>query len=278
MIRSAVTISLVPEARGGPFIFWDDLADSCRKAAALGFDAIELFPPQPDAIAPEDLRRLLEGYKLKLAAVGTGAGWVKHKLLLTAADPAVRAKAVEFVGAIIDLAGRCGAPAIIGSMQGRWSGEASRADTTGLLVDALNELGDRAKPYGVPLIYEPLNRYETNIANTLADGVKLIGLLRTDNVTLLADLFHMNIEESDLPAALRAAGNHIGHVHFADSNRRPVGLGHTAFAPIASALHDIGYDRYVSAEAFAYPDADAAARQTIESFRRYFGETCSVTS
>ena len=270
VIRSAVTVSLVSEARGGPFIFWDDLPDSCRKAAALGFDAIELFPPQPDAVSADDLRRLLEGHKLKLAAVGTGAGWVKHKLLLSSTDPGVRGRAIEFVGAIIDLAGQCGASAIIGSMQGRWGAEATCADTTRLLVDALNQLGDRANSHGVPLIYEPLNRYETNMANTLADGVALIGSLRTDNVTLLADLFHMNIEESNLPAALRAAGRHVGHVHFADSNRRPVGSGHTAFEPIASALRDIGYDRYVSAEAFAYPDPDAAARQTIESFRRYF--------
>jgi sugar phosphate isomerase/epimerase len=271
VIRSAVTVSLVPEARGGPFIFSDDLAESCRKAAALGFDAIELFPPQPDAVSANDLRQLLDAHKLTLAAVGTGAGWVKHKLLLTSPDPAIRARAIQFVGATIDLAGRCGASAIIGSMQGRWGAEASRANTTRLLVEALDELGNRAKPHGVPLIYEPLNRYETNLANTLAEGVQLLGSLRTDNVTLLADLFHMNIEETDLPAALRAAGRHVGHVHFADSNRRPVGLGHTVFEPIASALRDIGYDRYVSAEAFAYPDPDAAARQTIESFMRYFG-------
>jgi sugar phosphate isomerase/epimerase len=270
MIRSAVTISLVPEARGGPFIFWDDLAESCRKAAALGFDAIELFPPHPDAVDADNLRQLLAEHKLKLAAMGTGAGWVKHKLLLTAAESAIRAKAIDFVGGIIDLAGSCGAPAIIGSMQGRWGAELGRADTTRFLIDALNELGARAKQHGVPLIYEPLNRYETNLANTLAEGVRLIGSLRTDNITLLADLFHMNIEEADLASALRAAGRHVGHVHFADSNRRPVGLGHTAFGPIASALRDIGYDRYVSAEAFAYPNPDAAARQTIESFRKYF--------
>ncbi len=47
MMRSAVTISLVPEARGGPFVFWDDLLEGCRKAAALGFDAVEIFPPGP---------------------------------------------------------------------------------------------------------------------------------------------------------------------------------------------------------------------------------------
>ena len=68
--------------------------------------------------------------------------------------------------------------------------------------------------------------------------------LETDNVKLLADLFHMNIEEADLPAAIRAGKGAIGHVHFVDSNRQAAGLGHTDFAPIAAALVEIGYDGY----------------------------------
>ena len=51
-MKSAVTVSLVPEARGGPFVFWDDLTAAARQAAELGFDAIELFPPGPDAMHP----------------------------------------------------------------------------------------------------------------------------------------------------------------------------------------------------------------------------------
>ncbi|MHC5544809.1 sugar phosphate isomerase/epimerase, partial [Singulisphaera rosea] len=59
-IRSSVTVSLVPEARGGPFIFWDDLAHACLRARELGFDAIEIFPPSPDAVDPTTLRQLLD--------------------------------------------------------------------------------------------------------------------------------------------------------------------------------------------------------------------------
>ena len=82
---------------------------------------------------------------------------------------------------------------------------------------------------------------------------------------LLADLFHMNIEEANLADALRAAGPHIGHVHFADSNRRAAGMGHTDFAPVVAALREIGYAGYLSAEVLPLPDRDAAAKQTIES-------------
>lgn len=270
MIRSAVTISLVPEARGGPFVFWDDLAEGCRAASELGFDAVEVFPPGPDAISPQELKRLLADHNLSLAAVGTGAGWVKHRLNLTLPDATKRQQAKDFIRSIIDLAGPLGAPAIIGSMQGR-SGDGVDAPTaTGYLVEALDELGSHAKQYKTPLLYEPLNRYETNMACTIEAGVLLLKSLASSNVLLLADLFHMNIEEADMAEAIRAGAGYIGHVHFVDSNRRPAGLGHLDFAPIAAALKETGYQQYASAEAFPYPDSYAAARQTIDSFRKYF--------
>ncbi|MGB7158828.1 MAG: sugar phosphate isomerase/epimerase family protein [Tepidisphaeraceae bacterium] len=268
-MRSAVTISLVAEARGGPFVFWDDLAEGCRKAAELGFDAVEVFPPDAQTLDELDLKGLLAEHSLKLAAVGTGAGWVKHKLRLTDPDRARREPARAFIRSIIEAGGRLGAPAIIGSMQGRWGDGLERDEATFYLADALASLGKFAATFGVPLLYEPLNRYETNFANTMAGGSRILRTLQSDNVKLLADLFHMNLEEADVAAALRAGAGDIGHVHFADSNRRPAGHGHTDFAPIVRALREIGYKGYLSAEVFPYPDPDVAARQTIERFRRY---------
>jgi sugar phosphate isomerase/epimerase len=272
MIRSCVTVSLVPEARGGPFVFWDDLAAGCGKAKELGFDAVEVFPPSPAAVDANGLRRLLHDTGLQLAAVGTGAGWLLQRLTLTAVEGGKRAEAREFIRSVIDLAGQFHAPAIIGSMQGRHGGEVDRTAALASLAEALNDLGEHAAKYGVPLLYEPLNRYETNLVNTVEDGVKLLDSLSTRNVKLLTDLFHMNIEEADVPAALRSGGKHVGHVHFVDSNRRPAGCGHTDFEPIARALRDIGYEGYVSAEALPYPDPDEAARRTIAAYRKYFQE------
>ena len=267
MISSAITVSLVPEAHGGPFIFWDDLPTACRKAGALGYDAIEIFPPGPEAIDVNVLRGLLEENNLKLAAVGTGAGWVKHKLHLVLPDESQRAKAREFIRSIIDVAGQFQAPAIIGSMQGRW-GDLPRDTVMGYFAEALNDLGEHARQYGVPLIYEPLNRYETNMVNTVEAGVALLNTLSTTNVKLLADLFHMNIEEVSIADALRAAGKHVGHVHFVDSNRWPAGAGHLDFRPVIAALREIGYAGYLSAESLPHPNPESAARQTMATFRR----------
>ncbi|MFM8221389.1 MAG: sugar phosphate isomerase/epimerase family protein, partial [Planctomycetaceae bacterium] len=168
-IRSAVTVSLVPEAAGGPFVFWHDLLGAARQARQLGFDAIEIFPPGPEVIDHDSLRSLLDHHSLRLAAMGTGAGWVRHQLQLCHPDATRRQQARDFIRRIIDLAGGLGAPAIIGSMQGRWGAELSKADALQWLAEGLEELGRHAAQFSVPLLFEPLNRYETNLVNTVAD-------------------------------------------------------------------------------------------------------------
>lgn len=267
-MQSAITVSLVPEAKAGPFVFQAGLADGCAQAAALGFDAVEIFPSSAAALDANALAALLAQHRLRIAAIGTGAGWVVRKLSLTSPDAAVRRDARAFIAEIIRFAGRFGAPAIIGSMQGRWEGAVTRDQALDWLSEALAELGASAAPHGVPLLYEPLNRYETNLFNRLGDTAAWLRTRNLKNVRLLADLFHMNIEEADSAAALREAGDLVGHVHFADSNRRAIGLGQTNLAPIIAALRAIGYTGYLSAEIFPLPDAPSAAAQTIQSFRR----------
>ncbi len=270
-MRSAITVSLVPQARGGPFVFWDGLEDACVRAAALGFDAIEIFPPDASALDVTAIKSLMAKHKLSVAAVGTGGGWVAHKLTLTSPDPAIRARAREFIRGIIAVAAALGAPAILGSMQGRWEGDVSREQALVWLGEALEDLGEHAARLGQVFLYEPLNRYETNLINRQADAAAWVKTLKTKNIRLLSDLFHMNIEESDLAAALREAGPLVGHVHFADSNRRAIGWGHTNVAPVIAALRGIGYQGYLSGELLPLPDSQAAAKQTMESFRRFVG-------
>jgi len=266
-MQSCITISLVEEARGGPFVFWDDLPAACATAQELGFDAIEIFAPSADAVDKAQLTQLLSDHQLKLAAVGTGAGWVKHRLQLASADADERSRACEFIKTIIDFGGPFGAAAIIGSMQGSSGPDVDRPTARGYLAEALETLGEYAKQYETPLFYEPLNRYETNQVNTMADGVKLLESMSTDNVKLLCDLFHMNIEEVDIADALRQSGLHVGHVHFVDTNRRPVGTGHMDIAPIIAALKEINYQGYLSAEALPHPNPDEAAAQTIRAYK-----------
>ena len=270
MIRSAVTVSIVEQARKGPFVFHDSVSDACRIASELGFEAVELFAPSADAIRALPLQELLRQHNLKLAAVGTGAGMVVHKLQLCDSDSSRRQQAEIFIRDIMSAGAEFGAPAIIGSMQGKWDDVVDQQTATGYLRDALQRLGEHAESLGTILNYEPLNRYETNMANTMAQGVALLKPLATKSVKLLADFFHMNIEEVNIADALRDAGDFVGQVHFVDSNRQAAGRGHMDFTPIAAALSAINYAGYASAEAFPIPDSLTTACQTIETFRQCF--------
>lgn len=266
---AAVTISLVPEARGGPFVFWDNLAEGCERAAGLGFDAVEVFPRSAEELDARELKHLLQKHHLQLAALGTGAGWVIKKLRLTDIDPEVRRRARDFAAGLIDLAGSFGAPAILGSMQGRWEGSVTHEQSLAWLAEALEQLAPRAHALKAPLLLEPLNRYETNLLNRVDQTLSFLAGLRTQNVKLLCDLFHMNIEEASIAEALRLAGPKLGHIHFADSNRQAIGFGHTNIPQIAQALKAIGYAGGVSAEILPVPDSEAAARQTMKSYRAF---------
>ena len=211
--------------------------------------------------------------KAPAAAAGTGAGMLIHQLSLCDADPARRRQAEQFIAEIIDVAAEFQAPAIIGSMQGRWNDQTDRTTALSMLSESLGRLGSRAAQAGTILLYEPLNRYETNLCTTLQQGCELIAQCGSTAVRLLADLFHMNIEEASLHSALLEAGSAVGHLHFVDSNRQAAGLGHIDFTPIAAALKQMRWQGYASAEAFPLPDSQIAAEQTIQTWRRLFGQS-----
>ncbi len=276
MIKSSVTIALVPQIKTGPWIYWEDLEGSIAKAAKLGFDGIELFTSSAHAIDSTHLQSLLANTNLALAAVGTGAGKVIHGLTLTDPDPHIRKEAISFIKEMISFGANFGAPAIIGSMQGNVTSGLAREKVLEWLAEGLTMLGKHSETNQVTLIYEPLNRYETNLINTLEEGATFISSLPTHAIRLLADLFHMNIEEVSLPDTIRKNSQLIGHIHLADSNRRPMGMGHTVMSDIAAVLQEIGYQGYLSAEAFPWPNPDEAAKQTIASFKQHFGKPLPI--
>jgi len=111
---------------------------------------------------------------------------------------------------------------------------------------------------GVVIALEALNRYETHLLRTLADADQLRRLIDSPNVRLMADVFHMNIEEDSIAAAVRAHAEQIVHVHLADSQRREPGSGHLDFASVFEALAD---NHYTGALAMEFlPATDIAIR------------------
>jgi sugar phosphate isomerase/epimerase len=169
---------------------------------------------------------------------------------------------------IIDLASPWEAMVVIGGVRGTLTGsEDGHADQYHRAVDAVHRYGEYAQKQNVSLVIEPINRYETNYINTIQDALQFIGDVDLYNLGILADTFHMNIEEANLAESLQLAGDRIHHVQFTDSNRLAAGRGHIDFRVLAAALRDSGYRGYLSTETLPLPDSRTAARQAIELFR-----------
>jgi sugar phosphate isomerase/epimerase len=136
-----------------------------------------------------------------------------------------------------------------------------------VLLEGLRILGEHAAGEGVALLLEPLNRYEDHMLNTLQQASELCDAVGLPAVRVMADLYHMNIEERDPPGALAAAGGYLRHVHLSDSNRLQPGAGHIDFAAAFRALRGIGYDGFMAIECRLDGPPEAALRESARFLR-----------
>jgi sugar phosphate isomerase/epimerase len=258
-----------------------DFEANVAKIASWGYDGVELAIRDPKLVAggADELLRVVSAHGLEVPAVGTGQAWGEEGLSFTDPDPAVRAAAIERVQSHVPLAARFGAARrdarevgrtviIIGLVRGLVKPGVDHAQAMDWLVDALQQCCAAAAPHGVRLALEPICRYETTLINNLAQGLDLLDRVGAENMGLMPDTFHMNIEEPVIEDSIRACGDRIFHFHVADSNRWYPGAGHLDFGSILGALSDSGYQGYVSGEFMPLPDADTAAQRGIAFLRQ----------
>ncbi len=175
-------------------------------------------------------------------------------------DAATRTAALDYYRRLIDFAAELGGAIVsFHGLVGRIAPLVSMAEEEELLVAALRTVCDHARGARVRLVYEVLNRYESHLVNTGRAALALLERVGADNLAVLLDAYHMNIEEAAPAEAIRAVGDRLGlfHVadsnpqpadadrlhlfHVADSNREGVGRGHTDFGAIARTLDEVGY-------------------------------------
>ncbi|HKX16404.1 MAG TPA: sugar phosphate isomerase/epimerase family protein [bacterium] len=266
-MRLAYTISVSPTQFAA--VAAADIQETIPALAGLGFDGVEMAVRDPSQVDLEGLAAAVERSGVTVPAVGTGQAYLEEGLSLTAPDEQVRVRAVARLLAQISVARRVGALLIVGLIHGPIPADTGRAAAEERLLTGLGTAARAARTAGVRLMIEPINRYETNWLNTVDEVLDLIGRLGEDNVGVLPDTFHMNIEETDVPAALRRAGARVFHVHVADSNRRAPGWGHLDFGPVVRTLDDMGYAGFLSAEILPKPGLLDAAWQTIAAMRPF---------
>ncbi|HID85813.1 MAG TPA: ribose 5-phosphate isomerase B [Anaerolineae bacterium] len=270
MADCRLSVAMAPcPAPFGPLLFAGRLWDGIAAAADCGFHAIELNLRAPSDVDADELRARLDAVGLRLSALGTGQAYLADGLSLADPSPEVQKQVVARLQSHVRLAARFGAAVIIGGVRGRfaghqddWHAQRERA------LESLRAIARSASDHGVQLLVEPLNRYETNFINTVAEGLAFLEDLGEPGVKLLLDTFHMNIEEASLAEGVRQAGSRLGYVHLADSNRCALGMGHVDFASVMAALDDVGYRGYLSAEILPLPDDLTATRRAGEAMRR----------
>lgn len=248
------------------------LTAAVARAAALGYDAIEIMPRTLDDPQPETLRTVAAQHGLAIAGLASGFIAVEEGLTFTHPDPVVRREAVEAFRGSLEMARRAGAPLVtIGVVRGKVQPGIDHAQAMEHLLACVREVGREAQKRGLTLVLEPGNRYETDFIHTVEEAIAFLDAVGLPSVRLMIDTFHMNIEEPSIPDAIHRAAPYLTHVHFADSNRRAPGWGHLDFEAVARALLAIGYQGCIGLEMVLEPDFDASARQGVQFVRRLLG-------
>jgi sugar phosphate isomerase/epimerase len=199
----------------------------------------------------------------------TGAVNGLDKLCLMSPDDDIKTRAMRQLRGFIEYAGAHGTTVDIGRLRGRLDSMPDPVRAKRELADALRESAEFAAHCGARITLEPANRYEDDLIKNIQDGLEWIERVGHPNVGLLADTFHMNIEDACIEASLREAGSKLWHIHIGDSNRLSPGKGHFNFPAMITTLREIGYAGFLSAEHLALPDPDTAAQQTVNYLRQF---------
>lgn len=226
-------------------------AGLARKAARLDFEVLEICLEDPALVSAEAVASAAATAGVSVSVCGAFGPErdVSHE------DPEARRQGVQYLMLCVDLADAVGSPHVVGPMysatgKARLLPEDERERQRRWAAESLREVGSYAGERGVALGIEPLNRFETDMVNTVEQGLALCDQIGLENVGLLLDTFHMNIEEKDMAGAILAAGARIVHFHACENDRGAPGSGHVPWAEVFEALRMIGYDKQVVIESF----------------------------
>jgi D-psicose/D-tagatose/L-ribulose 3-epimerase len=227
----------------------DECARAIAKSAEVGYDFIEAPALDPSLIDPEFTRRQLEkngiGINFSLGldfdsdiSSGDKEKGARGKAKLEQAIAVCRDCGGEYIGGILH------------SAFGKYT-EPTTAAGVAQSVDILRQVAETAAKSDITLVLEVVNRYESNVLNTAAQAVEMCKRIGMPNVKVHLDVYHMNIEESDIQAAILETGDYLGYFHTGDSHRGYMGSGTIDLAGVFRALVRSGYKGPITFESFS---------------------------
>jgi len=255
---------------GANLWIWDSpittevIRERAPRLASMGFELIEIPLEQPGDWTPEEVVDALA----ETGLVASVCAVMAPGRDLTSDDPATIATTQQYLRGCISAAAGIGARVVAGPMYAPtgMTGSLSareRARQIERIATSLHPIADEAQDAGVRLAIEPLNRFETSLFNTVAQTMELVERMDHPAVGLLLDTFHMNIEERDIPGAIRTAGRSLFHFHACGNDRGAPGDDGIDWPGIRNALAEIEYDGALSIESFTTANQAIATAASI---------------
>jgi sugar phosphate isomerase/epimerase len=269
MMNKICVAATIEESYPGALVLFRGIKNSIKSAKKLGYDGIELALYEKENIDLKETEEMLRDYEMSVPVISTGQIYTIRGLSFASQDKENRKNAVEAVKELIDIAAELNADLNISRVRGTHTGNGSPAEGMMRISECLYEICRYAKRLGISILLEQMNRYETTYLNSVREVAEYIRELGIENLKIHADLFHMNIEDAEIPETLRVYGPQIGYIHFADSNRLPPGQGHINFGSVLEAMRDIGYEGWIGIEVLVRSGFYEAAKQSIEYLRKY---------
>jgi len=232
----------------------------CGHLAQMGFDVIEICVETPGMLTAPAITKAAADAGLAVSVCGA-FGPSRN---ISSEDETVRAQALDYLRHCIDLAAEVGSPHVAGPMYSA-TGLArplpphERLAERERAAEGLQVAAEYARRAGVTLAIEPLNRYETDMINTVEQGLSLCQAIGAPNVGLMLDTYHLNIEETSVGDAIRLAGDRCLHVQASENQRGIPGAGHVPWQEVKDALDDISYAGSIVIESFI-PTIEEIAR------------------
>ena len=256
------------------------LAEICSIARRLGYHGIEIAPFTLAASAKDisaeqrkETRRIISDSGLETV----GLHWLfagPAGLHLTTTDKKIRGRTRDYLSCLLDLCSDLGGHVLVfGSPKQRTIPAGQTFESAWeSAVDLFSSVLDKAKELNLTICLEPLSPVETDFVNTVDQGMEMVRQINHPNFKIHLDVKAMCSESKPVPDIIRSVrAEDVGHFHVNDPNLYGPGMGDVDYEPIAEAIHDIGWNKWLSVEVFKYdPDPETIARKSIEYLQIFF--------
>ncbi|MST82216.1 sugar phosphate isomerase/epimerase family protein [Bilifractor porci] len=250
-----------------PLLLHGTIEENLQKAAALGYDAIEIHMRENEILNYDHIRQAMRETGVSISMIVTGKLATEGFCTLTDDRPYVEKAALKGVMDYIDIASKLGAGIVLGWVRGTIPANQNFTPYMRRLGKNLQEINNYSKVHHVPVVIEVINHYEMNIFTKAEQLLSFISEWELDNCFVHLDTYHMNLEEDNLSETILQVGDKLGYLHLADNQRWYPGSGNIDFISVFHALRAIHYTGYVTVECFPRDDRDDTAKKAIESIR-----------